>query len=85
MRVLLDILYEHFDRLLMAGRYDIVDSYLEEANPRNWPITLSVGLLTITLMWKNKLPKRKIFFMKLHDHLLNTMPERAHNILRGLE
>lgn len=65
----LDILYDNIDNLLLEGEFDYVDGFLCKP-PLVMDTDLILGLLTITLSAKNKLPHRKSFYKEAIGELV---------------
>lgn len=92
----LDILYSFFPvslDTLASGDYSIENkqdeaillSLLQNLNPVDFNLTISVGLLIVTQGHTNKV-ERTEFFNKLEAHILETeSQEEAQSILRNLK
>lgn len=81
----MDLLYETFDSLLFAERFDEVDQALRAVDPGRLSVELWVELLTITFVAKEHLPSRPELFVDIRNRLDFARPGRADSILRGLE
>lgn len=61
----LDELYASIDEDMRAGRFFLIEVILTEFDPTVETIDIALGLLTITLAAKSRLPHRRILFEKL--------------------
>lgn len=81
----LDALYHRFNRLLVAGRFDVVDEVLARIDPRAMTVTVALAYLSITLPAERVLTERARYFERVRAHLLATEPDRAAELLRGFD
>ncbi len=54
----LDIIFDQIDEMLLAGKFNRVDQLLAETTPSDFSVELLLGILTVTLPAKNRLPNR---------------------------
>jgi hypothetical protein len=81
----LDILYEEFDKALLAGEFEAVDIYMRHAIVSHYRVETLVGFLTISLQWKDHLKERAGFYARVKSLVEKSYPDRAEKILMGLE
>ncbi len=82
--IALDLLYDGVDGLLVDGKFDEVESFLESASPGDFSLDLLLGLLTVTLPARSKLAARSLFYKGVK----NTLVERGEyqdGLLVGLQ
>ena len=77
----LDLLFDYIDNISIYQCNQIFDNI----NIENMGIQFVIGLLTITLPYKNKLSNRKKFFYKVYYWLKEIEPIRYKKIIIGLE
>ena len=78
-------MYAVVDDLLLLRKYEAVDWILSEIEVAENDIEMLVAYLTITFSFRKELPSRRLFYKLVESKLVTELPERAHNILRGLE
>lgn len=81
----LDILYEEFDKALLAGEFEAVDIYMRHAIVSHYRVETLVGFLTISFQWRDHLKERQGFYARVKAHIEKSHPDRAEKILMGLE
>lgn len=81
----LGILYEEFDDALLAGLDEAVDTFLKHANVSRYRVEILIGFLTVTFVWKDSLKERAGFYDRVKIRVEGSYPDRAKNILMGLE
>ncbi|KKM96385.1 hypothetical protein LCGC14_1178530 [marine sediment metagenome] len=81
----LDILYEEFDKALLAGEFEAVDIYMRHAIVSRYRVETLVGFLTISFQWKDHLKERPGFYARVKARVEKSYPDRAEKILMGLE
>jgi hypothetical protein len=77
-------IFEQFDALLRAGRFELVNEALAAIQVDRFSIDLLMSLLTITLAAKKKLPRRSSFFCDVKKHII-LLGEFEENLLVGLD
>jgi hypothetical protein len=80
----LDLVFDRFDEMLLAGDFNRVDQILAESRPENLSVDLLVGVLTVTLAAKNQLNSRFEFCERVKLALQNR-GEVQEGLLIGLE
>lgn len=80
----IDALLERFDGLLLAGRFDLCDELLAEADPAGLGPHLIVAVLSATLRAAPNLREREAFAHRARAHLERVEPGRVGRLLRGL-
>ena len=81
----LDFVYDTLDDLMIKGNYSICNRILESLDVGKWPNDILIGVLTITLAWKNNLTSRTSFYTLVKEKLMKTYHEQeALKILDGL-
>lgn len=82
----LDILFDLLDNYCLNGDFESCDKYIEKFDIEKFSVTESIGVLTITLGWKNRLTKREKFYddvsVYVYKHFSN---DEAESILIGLK
>lgn len=79
-------IYDLVDRCLSAGRFDVVDDVLRSVDAVAVGSTRLCGVLTITFRAKDKLKNRAGVYQRASEVIAARHgPERAEEILRGLE
>jgi len=81
----LDVIFDAIDNALLDGQFSSVDELLAGLDPADLTVTLSIGVLCITLAAVEHLPTREVFCAKLRERLERDEPERVERLLRGLE
>lgn len=85
--ILLNELYTKIDNELRNGNFKYCNSFINLYNLQidHFPPQLSIGLLTITLMWKVMLPPRESLFARVRSQLIDDYGHaEADKILFGL-
>lgn len=59
MQKMMDQLFETFDSMLEKKQFDLVNEMLSWFNVNEMPTEYIIGLLTVTLSWKEKLGKQR--------------------------
>ena len=81
----LDKMYDYIDDLLIRNEFDRVDTCFENTNVEKTPIVLSIGLLTITYVWRNYLEQRENFYQRLLTYCVKKEGKHTgERLLRGL-
>jgi hypothetical protein len=80
----LDLIFDRFDEMLLAGDFNKLDQILAQSCPENLSVDLLVGVLTVTLPARNRLDNRKGFFERVKLALQNR-GELQDDLLIGLE
>ena len=80
----LDCLYRGFNRAMKDGRFPDLDCVVAQADPCRLGLSLSVGVLSITLPADKHLPSRAGFYAKTWD-LAGDLGRNQHRLLGGLE
>lgn len=82
----LDYIFGEFDELLLAKKFDICNAFFEFAPIYELEINSLIGLLTITLPWKDQISMRRSFYQEVSNLVYaNYFSEEANQILIGLE
>lgn len=83
----LDYVYARIDRVAMAGQFGECDNLIRSLSaPNSLPLSILVGILTVTLDWKHSLPSRGTLFKTVQDLAVCEMGKRqARELLLGLE
>jgi len=82
----LDELYNQYDDWFFAGDFAAADNELAKTDPAAIQPEISVGVLTITGVWKKNLQNRQDFFDRTRDHFIKLFGEtRTNKILHGLD
>lgn len=80
-----DILFDHIDDLLLAGRFAHCDELLRAVDLARLDTNLIVAVLSITLMAAEHLPYRARFFERARRRLAILAPDRVERLLSGLD
>ena len=83
--VALDILYDNIDDMLLAGKFQQIDSYLTEIHIPGLSKHILLGILTITFAAKTRLLAREAFFFKVKDELTKRNETNVGELLQGLQ
>lgn len=82
----LDFLFETFEEKLIAGEFDLCNSFLEFFNVKEFNVSILLGLLTISYPWKKKLFYRDNLYYKIENVISKSFPmDEAKDLLWGLE
>lgn len=81
----LDFIFDVFDDHHLAGRFNAVDEVLQGLDPETLPLTLRIGVLTITNLAKNQLPSRAGFYQRVKDSIQDEPADRQKGLIGGLE
>lgn len=76
----LDLIFNLFDNLFLKGEFDTANLLIRLMNP-DANLTLVIGVLSITLAAKDRLPNRERFFR----HVSQRHDAQKKNLLIGLE
>ncbi|MFC1759412.1 hypothetical protein ACFL2H_11705 [Planctomycetota bacterium] len=79
----LDIVYDRVDEMMLAGQFDEVNQTIADLNVDELSIDIILGVLTITLPGKSKLPDRNKFFEDA-KRSLESRGEHCEGLLAGL-
>lgn len=79
--VIFDVVDDHF----LAGDFQSIDDTLKDLDPETLDISTRIGVLTITLAAKHRLPSRPDFFDRVAKSLENETPERQQGLIGGLK
>ena len=63
-------LYDEIDSHLLEKDFDFCDKALEEFSPEKLPIEISIGLLRITFLARNRLRNWNDFKFKINEFLI---------------
>ncbi|MCR4318523.1 MAG: hypothetical protein NUW37_19445 [Planctomycetes bacterium] len=80
----LDLIYDQVDEMMLAGRFDELDSLLNSSNLENLSTSLLLGLLTASLPGRGRLTARKNLFERASS-ILEHRGEMKPGLLSGLE
>ncbi len=80
----LGIVFNNCDNLLIAGKFDEINTLLDQVDTDRMNIELMVGLLAATLPAKDKLSARKHYYEKVKVRLTELVPDRVDRIMKGL-
>ncbi len=80
----LDLLFDYFDELLLAGSFAEVATLLDQIEPSNLATPLLLAILTVTLPARDKLVARRAWFAKV-ERTLGDRGEAVKELLAGLE
>lgn len=80
----LDIIYDRFDEMLLAGKFSELDAFLGTASIDTLPTVLILAVLTVTLPAKRQLKSRPEFFERARVALVERLEFRD-ELLIGLE
>ncbi|MBL4846045.1 MAG: hypothetical protein JKY65_11005 [Planctomycetes bacterium] len=81
----LDRLFALVDDHQVAGRFAEASAILDDANVAVLPLSLQLGLLTVSKPCQAKLGgAREWLFSRVRERLLAEEPGRCHDLLRGL-
>ena len=82
----LDILFELLDEYCFSGDFEACDKFIENFDIEKFSVSESLGVLTITLVWKNRLTKRAKFYDDVSEYVYKNFPdEEAESIMIGLK
>lgn len=82
----LDILFKLLDEYCFNGDFESCDKYIENFDIEKFSVTESLGVLTITLVWKSRLTKREKFYDDVYEYVYKHFPdEEAESIMIGLK
>jgi hypothetical protein len=81
----LDLLYEHFDELLLAGNFSEVSALLGEFEPATHSTPVLLTILTVTFPARSKLSRSRIDVFTKIERTLRARGEAADELLAGLE
>ncbi len=80
----LDAMYKEIDDLLIDGKYAAVDEILRQVHVDAQSLTMLLGYLTITFMFKDSLSERQPLLEKIRHKAEVEAPARAERLLAGL-
>lgn len=80
----LRMLYDPIYSALKNNEYQCVDLLLNAVPVETYPLTLLIGLLTVTRCWRKKLASRSGLYERIAARLQAECPERQDGLLRGL-
>jgi len=81
----LDVIYAQMDELFKTGKFNQVDTILENVDFGQLDLDTQLGFLTATLAAKEYLKKREAFFQKVKRFVETTEPrETQKGLLDGL-
>ena len=79
-------LYAHFGEALSNCEYDYIEFLLYSFDVKKISTEMVIGILTITLSWKEHLPNRALFFNEAKSYFqYKYSPEKLNGLLSGLE
>lgn len=79
-------MYETVDHALTLGEIDQVDAFLDRADVEQIRLEVLLGMLTIVLPARGKLPSHRRFFNRVVDLIVKTSGNDAvHSNVQGLE
>lgn len=81
----LDTIFDHLDDHLLDGDFGYVDAIIAPLDPTELPLTLRLGVLSITLYAKAHLPSRPAFFARVAESIKDEPPDRIQGLIGGLE
>jgi len=81
----LNVIFDVFDDHFLAGDFDSVNAALRDLDPNTLSITARIGVLTITLQAKIKLPYRAAFYERVKESLKDEPEERQKGLIGGLK
>jgi hypothetical protein len=86
MNEVMQALYAHFHEALNNERYDYIEFLLASFDVKRISTEMVVGILMITLSWKEHLPNRTLFFNEARSIFqYKYSPEKLKGLLEGLE
>ncbi len=80
----LDLIYDQVDEMLKAGKFDQVNQLLSTVEANSLSLDLLLGLLTVTLPARCRLPARSRLFREA-ETVLKLRGEWEEGLLTGLE
>lgn len=82
----LDIVYDHVDDALRAGRFEDVSSLLDHVHVEHMNTTVLLGFLSITCPARDLIASRASFVERVLDQLRQSMTtDDVADVMRGLE
>jgi hypothetical protein len=78
-----DRLFKEINDMLLDGYFGCVDEIMSELHIANTPVTILLGILTITLGAKSELSTRTTFYKNVKMYLMDTN-QLSEGILQGL-
>ena len=82
----LDIIYELLDNYCINGDFESCDKYIESCDIGKISVTESIGILTITFIWRNKLSKRDKFYNDVSEYVYQHFSnDESDSIMIGLK
>lgn len=83
---ILDYIFEQVEDKLISHDFEWCNALLNHIDVSEIDIDVIIGLLTLTLPWKNKIYARKVFYYNVRTKLQKNIPaSQLDEILRGLE
>ena len=79
----IDLIYDRADEMLLAGQFDQLNDILYLAQPGRLSVDVLLGVLTITLSARSKLPARAHFYREA-EQTLRARNEYTDSLLTGL-
>lgn len=84
-RPAISLLFREVDERFHSGEFSLCNEELKEIDLKRLSPSLLVGLLSITLAAKEKLPYRKELVQKIEDQLRFLCPDRVDRMMKGLK